>query len=535
MLQTADGPPRLVDALMKNFFIRYHLYLVGLVLAFLFFLYTFDLTENPPGFYVDESAFAYNAYSIAKTGAGEFGVRWPLFFQVYGQPFTVFGNPIHIYLLAALFLILPPSIWLARVLSAVAGFEAALLLGFLALKVSGKKAIGIIVGLTALITPWFFEFSRWFSDASYYPLVLALFLLALHSASLKERWRWLDVICIGLTLGLLTYTYTIGRLLAPMLALGLICFAVNKGRFIDVVKTWLAYAITLFPFFVFYLRHPQALSSRFMLLSYFRTETTLQGLLVRFMTRYFQDLSLLGLLTTGDINPRHHVPGASGSIIVATFVLALIGVVIVLIHHRYNPWWRFIIFGAFVSVIPGALTIDAFHTGRMIAYPIFLMVLAIPALEWLMEKSDDRSEVAVGGQSSGGSQIVSRAPAFSLRRAALIALVVGSIAQATYFQIIFGREGYDRPYAWDLPYKEVYDMAVQIPSRPIYLVDGYWGPGYVHALWYAAIEGRSASEFVHLPYRAQPPPGSLVISSDVGCSQCVIILDTGQYVLYRKL
>src|SRR5687767_9375123 len=108
----------------RNLLERYGFYFALLVLAILFFLYTHDLTENPPGFYVDESAFAYNAYSIAKTGASEFGVRWPLFFQNFERPFTVFVNPVHIYLLAALFVVFPPSIWLARMLSALAGFEA---------------------------------------------------------------------------------------------------------------------------------------------------------------------------------------------------------------------------------------------------------------------------------------------------------------------------------------------------------------------------------------------------------------------------
>jgi hypothetical protein len=211
------------------------------------------------------------------------------------------------------------------------------------------------------------------------------------------------------------------------------------------------------------------------------------------------------------------------------------GFVIVLLHHRDKPWWRFIIFGTFVSVIPGALTIDAFHTGRMIAYPIFLLVLAIPALEWLMKEGEEHSKATVKEQEPDGPPIVNRAPGFSFRRAALITLVLGTVAQATYFQVKFWRDGYDRPYAWDATYKEVYDTAVQLPARPIYLVDGYWGPGYIHALWYAALEGRSASEFVHLPYRTQPPPGALVISSEVGCNECEILLENGQYVLYRKL
>src|SRR5688572_25573463 len=78
-------------------------YFTVVVSVFLFFLYTHDLTSNPPGFYVDESTFAYNAYCLAKTGAGEFGVRFPLFFQHFDRPYTIYGNPVHTYLLAGLF------------------------------------------------------------------------------------------------------------------------------------------------------------------------------------------------------------------------------------------------------------------------------------------------------------------------------------------------------------------------------------------------------------------------------------------------
>ncbi len=512
---------------------RLGLYFSLIIAGFLFFLYTHNLTRNPPGFYVDESTFAYNAYSLATTGAGEFGVRFPLFFQHFDRPFTIYGNPVHTYLLAALFVVFPPSIGLARMLSALVGFAAGTLIGFLGFRISGKKSIGALVGLTALITPWFFEFSRWFSDASYYPLALTLFLLALYRANLKPRWSWEDVIAIGVALGFVTYTYTIGRLLGPLLAGGLVCFAFNRERLIGLFKTWFVYVLTLTPLFVFYLRQPAAVNSRFISVSYIRTEPTLSKLLVRFLSRYFQDLSLLGLLTTGDLNPRHHVPGATGSLLVATFVLALIGFVVVLMRHREDPWWRFIIFATFASVIPGALTVDSFHTGRMIAYPVFLMVLTIPAFQWLTEKND-RSYLSAK-EKGARHRFLSRGAAHTLKRSVLVLLVVATVAQATHFQKVFWRDGYDRQYPWDATYKDAYDWATELPSRPIYLEDGKWGPGYVHALWYATLEGRSKSEFVHLPYRTQPPAGALVISSEEKCMNCQILFDNNHYKVYRKL
>ncbi|PYS35451.1 MAG: hypothetical protein DMF75_03640 [Acidobacteria bacterium] len=86
----------------------------------------------------------------------------------------------------------------------------------------------------------------------------------------------------------------------------------------------------------------------------------------------------------------------------------------------------------------------------------------------------------------------------------------------------------------DANYKDVYDVAVAMHSRPIYLADGQFGPGYIHAVWYAILEGRNTSEFVHLNYGEKAPSGSLVISSEGSCANCEVVLTSGQYSVYRQ-
>src|SRR5207237_10210889 len=88
----------------------------AIVLAFA--LYINGLSKNPPGFYVDESGIAYNAFLIANTGNGEFGQRFPLFFQFYTNGWTQWANPTQIYLLAIPFRFFRPSIHVERVCSA---------------------------------------------------------------------------------------------------------------------------------------------------------------------------------------------------------------------------------------------------------------------------------------------------------------------------------------------------------------------------------------------------------------------------------
>ena len=561
----------MIPASLCSFVSRYRLPFSLAAIVLLFGLYVAGISNNPPGFYLDESGMAYNAYLLAHTGTGEFGARWPLFFQFYTGGFTQYANPTQIYLLAVAFFLFPPSIVLARLVAAASVFAACLLLGYVAGRIGRRPLIGIIVGLTALLTPWLMDLSRLVLDIFVYPLAIVLFLWVLYRAHCKKRWTLATSVLLALTLTLLTYTYTIGRTLAPMLALGLLFFAISKQRLAGIIKAWVAYGITLVPLLLFNFRHPGQLMQRFYLISYVRPQSTLSEVAPKFFQRYFEDLGLRRLLLLGDLNPRHHIPDSMGSLLVATFVLALIGIVVLLARHWRDPWWRFVLFGTAVSIVPGALTVDQFHTLRLIAYPIFLLVLTVPALSWLLEdpkSPNDRGRIDDAGleqepdeplqyqlpyedalfarpekgHSAPTETLGTRGHAVrnfeylftkQIRRTMLAVLLTLTVVQGSYFQLLFHREGPKRGYVFDTAYKELYDAATALPSRPIYLVDGYWGPAYMNALWYATVERRPTSEFIHQPHGVRPPPGSLVISSDNKCDDCQMIRQSGIYTLYR--
>src|SRR5438093_1238386 len=128
--------------------LRILLWVAALVL--LFSLYTWAISKNPPGFYLDESATAYNAYLVSRTGAGEFGPRFPILLQEYAVSNPNYINPLTIYLMAIAFRFLHPSIAVARTFAAFWMFAACLLLGVLAERISGQRKIGIVVAGTAL-------------------------------------------------------------------------------------------------------------------------------------------------------------------------------------------------------------------------------------------------------------------------------------------------------------------------------------------------------------------------------------------------
>jgi hypothetical protein len=510
-------------------------------LVVLFSLYTWGIRQNPPGFYLDESATAYNAYLVSRTGAGEFGPRFPLLFQEYAVSNPSYINPLTIYLLAIVFRFLPPSILVARMFAAFWMFAASLLLGVLAKCISGQLRIGIIVAATALLTPWLIEVGRLVWDAHFSAFPVVLFLLAAYRIQSKETWRWQDIAMVAGSLAVLTYGYFGGRILASLYALGLLFFATTKRHLLGVVKTWVAYGVTLVPLFVFNRSHSGVLTKRLWEVSYIRPGVPWKEIpseLAEFLRCYLQDQSLNPLLLMGDPHEHHHVQGSGGAILFATFILAIAGLLLVIACRWRDPWWRFVLYGLAASIVPGAITDWPFHQLRLMGYAVFLLVLTIPALEWLLAPDEptqsrcDTSEEA-HEREPDRTAVISHGLRRPIRLGILGILLAATVAQAIDFQIIFRRDGPKREYSFDAPYKVLYDAAVARPERPIYLENGMWGPAYMDAYWYATVEGRPISEFVRLPDGAKPPSGGIVLSSNSDCKNCEVIQKSGVYLLYR--
>jgi hypothetical protein len=215
----------------------------------------------------------------------------------------------------------------------------------------------------------------------------------------------------------------------------------------------------------------------------------------------------------------------------------MIGLGLIIARRWREPWWRFVIYGLAVSILPGAITNEPFHQLRLMGYAIFLLVLTIPALQWLLvpnevkQRASGTSTEAHNGKPTrvAGVTHLSR----PIRLSFLGILLAATVAQAVDFQVTFWREGPKRVYDFDAPYKALYNAAVAQPQRPIYLENGQWGPAYMHAYWYATAERRPISEFVRLPDGTKPPSGVIVLSSNSDCQNCQPIQKSYVYLLYR--
>jgi hypothetical protein len=200
-----------------------------------------------------------------------------------------------------------------------------------------------------------------------------------------------------------------------------------------------------------------------------------------------------------------------GSLLVGMVAFAALGLILVLLRHRRDAWWRFILYGLLVSPIPAALTLDHFHTLRLITLPCFLLVLLVPALEFLLSDSEPRRNV---------------------RRAALTALLLIMLLQGGVFQWRF-HKALPREDAFDSYYQELLAKALARPERPIYLFDKT-PAAYLYAYWYATQWGVRVDNFRRLLPGESPPPGAVVIGHELPCKNCEVIIERGQFQVYRE-
>jgi 4-amino-4-deoxy-L-arabinose transferase-like glycosyltransferase len=472
----------------------------GLLVAVIYFK---DVGKNPVGFFVDEASIAYNAHSISQHGTDEDGYLLPLYFRAFGE----YKSPVYIYCLAAVFWLTGPSILASRLLSAAMGLLATILLGILGARLTNQRIAGLLVLISAALTPWIFEISRLVFEVALFPALLAFFLVVLHSVSKSQQWSWRISAVLGVLLGLMFYTYSVGRLLAPCFALGL-GFFFTRRRWRGVVITWAVFGLTLLPFAVFTVQHPGALSERFKYVTFIKPEQTRTEIAVRFVKNYAADFSPRSWLISGDPEPRHHLPGM-GSLLLGVVVLAALGMVLVLIWYRNEAWWRFILFGLAVSPIPASLTLDHFHTLRLIALPVFLLVLTAPAIEFLLSESGRWRNA---------------------RWAALTVLALTILVQGAVFQWRF-HESRPRDDAFDSYYQELLFTALRRPERPINLLDKT-PAAYVYAFWYATLHNVNVDNFRRAAANEPIPTGALVISHELPCTNCEIIIQRGQFQVY---
>jgi hypothetical protein len=458
----------------------------GLILAVCAFQLWID-PSNPPGYHRDEASISFNAYSIETTLRDEDGNFLPLFFRSFGD----YKSPLYPYLLAAVFRVSGPSAEVARGLSAVLVLLAVLLLGVLAKRVTGDGAVALAVVLLAGLTPWLFELGRLAIEASTQPLVLTGLFLALHRTWRRGRWCVGEGIAAGALLGALTYSYTGSRLLGPLLALALLVFA-GRDRWRWLAAAWATFGALLVPLGVYALRHPGALTARYHETTIARNGLSGPRLVLQAVANWLHDIDPWHWATAGDPAPYIHI-GGYGALFGSVVALALAGVVLILLRLRDDLWWRYVLLGALLVPVPAALTVDRHNAIRLATFPVFVLVLALPALAALAR--------AVCRGWPG--------------RVVAAVLVAAAGFQFVQFLDAYRSNGPGRLVLFDAGVTGL--LAQPFASGKTIYIDYDDRDAQAEALWHAVADGLPRSRISILPDGGIPPRGATVFGRFQAC------------------
>ncbi|MBZ5590381.1 MAG: glycosyltransferase family 39 protein, partial [Acidobacteriia bacterium] len=343
------------------------------------------LGRTPPGVYVDEASYGYNALAIAESGRDEHGVRFPVFFEAFGE----YKSPVFIYALAALVKLLGPSVATVRLCAALFAAGAAVFTALAVVETTRRRAMMLPTLLLGLAVPWTFTLGRFATESVSFAFLIAL-----------AWWTWLRAVRTGSTAwfaaswtgwGLSLFSYGTARLLTPVLVVALV--AAHARALLPRAARCAAGTLPGVALALLYgawaAAHPGALSARFDEVSIFRDGPGLGEAAARVVGNYVRCFSLDFLFLRGDPNLRHHT-GVGGELYL--FMLpALVAGVAVAVKARRDPGFRFALAGLVLFPAAAALTSGSPNAIRTInAVPFVVGVAAIGLREFFSLLHDRR-------------------------------------------------------------------------------------------------------------------------------------------------
>ena len=337
-------------------------------LVFLALLFSFRLTESPPGLTVDEAAFGYNAVLLSQTGHDENGKFLPFFVSsIGGQDWR---QPVTQYFMALFFKFAPPSSFTLRLTSIFIFLVSATLIYYLARELLGNFG-GFVSIIFLATTPIIFIQSHMALDNIMPVPFTILWLLFLYLYSKKKNVKFL--FWAGVALGINFYTYKAMRGIVPVWYLLSVAWLVRKG-----LKEVLIFSSGLLPFFAIipYLRvhYPGALFG-----GYRPNFTSVYDSVYPYLASF--DFSFLFI--KGD-DLLYHSTGTHGMLLLASLPFFLIGLFQAI---KKKNFWLVIVAAFFLSPLISSFANSIHRASRLLTMvPPYVLISSLGAVYVLERK-----------------------------------------------------------------------------------------------------------------------------------------------------
>lgn len=337
-------------------------------------LRTVNLSHMPAGFQGDEAAYGYNAYALLKTGADEYGKRFPFILK----SFEDYKPALYAYVDIPFIALLGLTETATRLPSAIFGTLTVLLLYFLTKELfKTNEATALLSSFLLAISPWHIMLSRTTSEVIVSLFFIVLLMYALLKLQMNGHRIWLAVACISSLLAI--GTYTASRFFVPIITILMLMFSLHKTKQKTTISMPII-AVLIFILITEVLYNTIAINTRFNQVSIFhnpRTQLLLDeqiredrgtplkitrifhNKVVNFtrtvLGNYSEYFSLNFLALNGGYPQRQRIPN-TGLFYIWEIVFLLVG-----IYHslRINTHVGLLLLGLWISLLlPAAITSD---------------------------------------------------------------------------------------------------------------------------------------------------------------------------------
>lgn len=340
-----------------------------LILLFFWYLFTFKITEVPPGINGDEAAIGYNAALVAKNGYDQSGRFLPLFVSAFDL--TDWKQPVTFYSTVLAFRLFGPSFSLLREVSVFIILISGLLMFFFSKELLGSKGAFVALLLFLTIPSVLIQSHLALENIAPIPFII-LWLWMLIKYEKKSEAKYLIFAALFLGGGLFTYPGM--RIILPVytvLTVSFLYYLNRKKNFIKIFKENLKFIliILIFPAVMYSVKgqYPGAI------LAYNRPHAVPSY--QEFILPYISSFDPSFLFIQGDSTP-YHSTGRQGVFLLATLPLFVLGMFS--ITRRKDSLFIFILLTFFLTPLLYGLPASIHRGSRLLVLlPSYTIIAAL--------------------------------------------------------------------------------------------------------------------------------------------------------------
>jgi len=394
-----------------NKFIKKNLFASTFLLVILvaIFMRFYQLGTNPPSLTWDEVSLGYNAYSIYKTGADEYGVKFPLSIRSFDD----YKPPLYAYLTVPFVALFGLNEFAVRLPAAIIGIMAVVTVYFFVDEIllnwdkNKSKWIALSSAFFLAISPWHLQFSRaaFEGNVGMFFLILSLFLFL---KAFKNKYLYLF---FAVSFVISIYSYHSFRLINPILLIVLFLLFYKKliqQKILVLISVIIIFSLSFSIYndfisssrtgarlsMVSIFSEPAILAESAKNVEIAKKKNDLLGEIVNnrklivapFIVKgYFDHLSFDFLFVHGDPGVQHHAYNM-GMLYLWDFPFIILGAIFLLKKIDRRIILLFILF--LLAPIPSAITTGTPHPVRAIAMiPSFHIFTAIGLITFISSRS----------------------------------------------------------------------------------------------------------------------------------------------------